>query len=89
MAINLESSPKFREDFIKLTRQISRILDENLKSELEGLLKNLIFEVKKLDTIHGELIMHREISKEVSDSRNKIQEIRKKIDKKLKTISKT
>lgn len=89
MAISLESNPKFIKDFNKLREEISQITDDNLKTELESHLKNLIFEVKKLDIMHGELSMHNALPKGVSDSRSKIQEIRKKIEKKLISIRKT
>jgi len=83
MAINLESSPKFREDFQNLKEKISKIEKEDLKNELEGYLRNLVSEVRNLDVMHGELSMHRELSNGVHDSRGKIVELRKKIEKKL------
>lgn len=83
MAINLESNPKFKEDFQKLKEKISKIDQENLKSELEGYLRHLMSEVRNLDVMHGELTMHRELSNGVHDSRGKIVELRKKIEKKL------
>lgn len=89
MAISLENSTKFKEDFNRLKEEISQITNENIKGELEGYLKNLIFEVKKLDRFHSELRIHNALSKSTSDSRSKIQEIRKKIEKKLISIRKT
>lgn len=86
MAINLESSPKFREDFNNLRDRISKINNnESLKSELESLLRVLVTEVRSIDVMHGELTMHRELSEGVLNSRSRLLETRKKIIKKLES----
>lgn len=83
MAINLEKSKRFQEDINMLKEKISKITKEDLKTELEGYLKVIISEVRNLDIMHEELTMHRELSNGVHDSRGKIAEIRRKLDKKL------
>jgi hypothetical protein len=85
MAINLESSPKFREDFIKLKERISKIPEGDIKVQLEGYLRTLVSEVRNLDVMHGELTMRKDLPNGVSDSRTKIVEMRKKIDRILES----
>jgi predicted nuclease with TOPRIM domain len=85
MAMTLDGSPKFKKEFNDYKEKISKITNEDFRSELEEYLRKLVIEVKNLDIMHGELSMHRELPNGVLDSRNSIVSLRKTLDKKLES----
>lgn len=82
--LSLYKSERFQNDLNAYKEKISTISDNNLKSNVENLVAKLISEVKKLDLQHEEMVINRQMSSSGQDSKTKITEIRKSIDKKLK-----
>lgn len=87
MSINLEKSEKFQEDYTRYKTAIEAIENEKIKSEMEILLKQLVAEVKNIDSQHYQLFSKSSLPDVVNDSRYKIINIRKKIEKTLKDYS--
>lgn len=50
--MRLADSPKFQKEYKEFRDAIDKISDQKIKLELEKLLKNLIFEVRMLDSKH-------------------------------------
>lgn len=82
--LSLYNSERFQNDLNAYKEKISTISDNNLKSNVENLVAKLISEVKKIDMQHEQMIIDRQMSSSGQDSKTKIIEIRKSIDKKLK-----
>lgn len=85
MTLTVESSPRFKKEISDYKEKISKITNEDLKSELEDYLRTLVSEVRNLDVMHGELSVRRDLPSGVLDSRSNIISIRKKLEKKLES----
>jgi hypothetical protein len=81
--LSIKNSKAFKEDYAKMQKDISSILDENLKRELTGLLTDLLREVASVDMHHDAIAITGKMPEAIKDSRIKIASIRKKIDAKL------
>ena len=75
------NSPKFREEYQKISDYIETIEDQNKKTEMKRLLQELISNVKKIDINHSDIVISGRLSDDTSETRQKILEIRKKIFK--------
>jgi hypothetical protein len=82
--LSLLNSPKFKEEFADYQKRISQITDPTLKKNLENFLNKLINSVKALDSQHEEMIFSKQAPAMGLDARDKILEIRKIIEKRLK-----
>lgn len=83
MLPTLENSQKFKTEFDNFKSKISQISNDALKKDLNDKLTQLLREVRFIDMQHQELFTKKEIPSMVTDSRNKLAEIRKYIIKKL------
>lgn len=83
MHLNLEKSSRFKEEVDEYNQVIKNIPDGDLKTEINDLVKKLIFEVRSIDTQHSELFAGKKLPTMVTDSRQKILELRRKISKKI------
>lgn len=83
MTALLSTSKNFIEDVKKIGDKIKNTEDENKKKEAQKLLNQLVSEVRNIDTQHNDLIFYRKQPTGMSDTREKIKDIRKKLDKLL------
>lgn len=85
----LTKNKRVLDDIKKYQDSISKITDENTKTELKKLLNLLISEIKKIDSYHSEVSIRNNIGHVVSESRNNIISIRKKIERKISDSEKS
>jgi hypothetical protein len=83
---SLIKSTRFQEDCARYRTAIDAIPDGPAKQESQQLLNKLIAEIKKLDSMHMEMIYTKQIPSIGSDMRQNILSIRQKLDTKLKNI---
>jgi molecular chaperone GrpE (heat shock protein) len=81
--LSLLESEKFKNDFKNYQKQISKITDQSLKNQLENFLDKLVTLVKAFDMEHEEMIYSKSI-RLGNDKKDKIIEIRKMLDKRLR-----
>lgn len=81
--LNLSNSPRFKEDYNNLSNRIDKITNEKLQSELKKLLVQLVNEVRNIDKNHERLLYDKKLPDSTVDSKSKLLEIRRKIDKRL------
>ena len=84
---SLIKSTRFQEDCEKYRTAIDSMPDGPAKQESQKLLNNLISEIKKLDSMHMEMIYARQMPSMGSDMRQDILVLRKKLDSKLKSLN--
>jgi ElaB/YqjD/DUF883 family membrane-anchored ribosome-binding protein len=82
--LSLYKSERFQNDLHTYKEEIEKISDDTVKKNVENLISKLVSEVKRLDSQHEEMIINRQMSSMSDDSKTRIMEIRKSIDKKLK-----
>lgn len=81
--LSLLDSEQFKKDYINYKNQIDKITDQNIKNQLENFLSKLVSHVKLFDQEHSEMIYSKSI-RLGNDHKDKIVELRKNIDKKLR-----
>lgn len=79
----LENSERFQKEFLDFQARASKITDEKVRQELTNLMNKLIYEVRLIDQQHVEILNSKMVPEHAPDTRQKILEIRKSIDKKL------
>jgi secreted Zn-dependent insulinase-like peptidase len=82
----LQKSNRFQQDYQRYLDKIQQIPEGEFKQEANGLLNKLVVEVKKLDSMHIEMVITKQIPSMGSDMRQNILSIRQKLDNKLKNI---
>lgn len=83
--LSLKQSPAFQKEYSTWKSQINEITDnDQLKKELSSLLGELVSQVNFLDTQHQDLSVNNRLSNQSTESKDRLLEIRKTIDKKLK-----
>lgn len=82
----LQKSNRFQQDYQRYLDKIQRIPEGEFKQEANGLLNKLVAEVKKLDSMHIEMVITKQMPSIGSDMRQNILSIRQKLDTKLKNI---
>ena len=80
----LQKSNRFQQDYQRYLDKIQRIPEGEFKQEANGLLNKLVAEVKKLDSMHIEMVITKQMPSIGSDMRQNILSIRQKLDNKLK-----
>ena len=83
MLSSIRSSQNFKNELQKFDDALSKISNEAAKAEITRLIQQLIFEVKKIDETHSEMIYTKQIPTTGSEMRKNIFELRKKIDQKI------
>lgn len=82
----LQKSDRFQQDYQRYLDKIQQIPEGEFKQEANGLLNKLVAEVKKLDSMHIEMIITKQMPSIGSDMRQNILSIRQKLDNKLKNV---
>jgi len=82
--LELIKSQKFQEDYNRYQSVILTMPDGNLKQEVIRLLNNLVFEIKKLDQRHMEMINSRQMASVGTEIKQDITTIRKQLELKIK-----
>ena len=72
-------SETFKNEYRKITDFINQSADEDRKNEVKNLLRELVNCVKKMDSMHADLISIGKLSDDSNDLRARIVETRKKI----------
>ena len=74
-------SETFKKEYKQITDFISHTDNEDKKNEVKNLLKELVSYVKKVDSMHLDLVNIGKLSDDSNDLRTRIVETRKKIFK--------
>ena len=82
----LQKSNRFQQYYQRYLEKIQQIPEGEFKQEANGLLNKLVAEVKKLDSMHIEMVITKQMPSIGSDMRQNILSIRQKLDTKLKNI---
>lgn len=82
----LQKSSRFQQDQERYLTKIQQIPDGPFKKEVQELFNKLVTEVRKLDTMHMEMIYTKQMPSMGTDMKQDIVTIRKKLDSKLKNI---
>jgi hypothetical protein len=83
MIPSIEKSEKFQQEISSCFEKISLISDEKKRNDATNLLKNLILEVRRIDSFHENILQTRSLPSSVNDSRLKSTDIRKKLNQLL------
>jgi hypothetical protein len=84
---SLIKSTRFQEDCEKYRTAIASMPEGAVKQESQQLLNKLIAEIKKLDSMHMEMIYTRQMPSMGTDMKQDILSLRKKLDNKLKSLN--
>jgi hypothetical protein len=84
---SLIKSTRFQEDCEKYRTAIASMPEGAAKQESQQLLNKLVSEVRKLDTMHMEMIYTKQMPSMGTDMKQDILSLRKKLDNKLKSLN--
>lgn len=84
--MQLLKHPRFLDEYKRWNEKISRIIDEDKKSEMIKLMQQLVSEVQKLDTQHDELLIKPSLNSSVGETRQSVTTIRRKIHSNLQNL---
>ena len=82
--LSLLKSERFQNEVNNYKEQIEKVTNPTIKIKLENQLNKLIAQVKHLDSSHEEMIFNKQIRELSGDTRDKITEFRKILDRTLK-----
>jgi len=82
----LEKTSRFQQDHERYLIKIQQIPEGEFKQEVKELLNKLVSEVRKLDSMHMEMIYTKQMPSMGSDIKQDILTLRKKLDTKLKSL---
>ena len=82
----LQKSSRFQEDYERYLTAIDTMPDGAVKQETQQLLNKLVAEIKKLDSMHMEMIYTKQMPSMGADLKQDILTLRKKLDSKLKSL---
>jgi hypothetical protein len=82
--ISLLKSEHFKRDYDNYKTQIDNLSRDELKQRANELLNRLIGEIKMLDSQHQELFTTHKMPMRLEESKKKILDIRKELDRFLK-----
>lgn len=80
----LEKSSRFQEDYNRYQSIIAEMPESNFKQDVSQLLKKLVGEIKKLDSMHMEMVYTRQLPSMGSDMKQEIAAIRRQLETKIK-----
>jgi hypothetical protein len=80
----LQQTERFQTDVKRYRENIDKLINEQDKLEATRLLNDLIFAVKNMDNMYVEMVYAKQLPTQGNEMRNKIVEIRKKLDNKIK-----
>ena len=81
---SLIKSTRFQEDCEKYRTAIDSMPDGAAKQESQQLLNKLIAEIKKLDSMHMEMVYTRQLPSMGTDMKQEITAIRRQLENKIK-----
>lgn len=84
MTKSIFSSERFQEDLQKYKSSVEKIVNEDEKKEAQKLLTDLIMNVKRMDNMYLDMVYSGQLTSIGGEMREKIIDIRKKLDSKLK-----
>ena len=82
--LNLEKSENFQKEYNEFNKQISTVSNESVRLELQGMLQNLLKEVRYIDQQHQDLSLNNRLPAGAIDSRQNVVLIRKNLISKLR-----
>jgi hypothetical protein len=82
--LELIKSSRFQKEYQEYCAKIEQITSSDTKNQANLLLKNLVNEIKKLDNQHQDMFAGNKMPMGLSDVRNNVVTIRKKLDKLIK-----
>jgi predicted nuclease with TOPRIM domain len=77
--MQLANSERFKNEYNSFKEKINAIQNETAKKQLNGLLNQLVAEVRAIDRQHEDLSMSFKLSNNTTDHRSNLTDIRKKI----------
>jgi hypothetical protein len=80
----LEKSSRFQEDYNRYQSIIAEMPESDFKQDVSQLLKKLVGEIKKLDSMHMEMVYTRQLPSMGSDMKQEIAAIRRQLETKIK-----
>jgi hypothetical protein len=80
----LQQTERFQTDVKRYRENIDKLINEQDKLEATRLLNDLIFAVKNMDNMYVEMVYAKQLPTQGNEMRNKIVELRKKLDNKIK-----
>lgn len=86
--LSLLESEKFKNEYKNYKEQIDAVTDIATKNQLENFLVKLVAQVKSLDKDHEEMILSKR-ARLGDDNKDKITELRKILNRKLKDWAET
>jgi len=90
MLPTIENSERFKTEYNNFKTRINDITDnDRLKSELSDKLNDLLKEVRYVDSQHMDILMAKQLTNIVEDTRSKMLELRQAIDRSLSNYEKT
>lgn len=81
----LHNTERFKNDVARYTAAIDNLSNEQQKLTAKKLLNDLIYEVKNMDNMYIDMVYAKQLPTMGNEMRDKITELRKKLDKALKT----
>jgi predicted component of type VI protein secretion system len=81
--MQLSKNENFLREFRDFSSKIERVTDEGIKKELSALLNKLMLEVKAIDKQHEDMFIGNKMMDSITDHRESLLNIRKKIAAKL------
>lgn len=85
----IQDSKPFQDEYKKFVSIIERMPAGDLKNKCTDQLKSLVREVKFLDSLHMDLTQRKEIQNSGPEIRDRISNLRKKLDKTLSDWSRS
>jgi hypothetical protein len=80
----LEKSSRFQEDYTRYQSAIAAMPEGDFKQDVSQLLKKLVGEIKKLDSMHMEMVYTRQLPSMGGDMKQGITAIRRQLENKIK-----
>jgi chemotaxis regulatin CheY-phosphate phosphatase CheZ len=90
MLPTIEHSERFKTEYNNFKTRISDITDnDRLRSELTDKLNDLLKEVRYVDNQHMDILMAKQLTNIVEDTRSRMLELRQAIDRSLSNYEKS
>jgi hypothetical protein len=84
MLNEIHKSDRFKQDYERYSSAISQLPDSDFKDQMNNTLTKLINEIKKLDSLHLEMVYTRQLPSMGTDIKSTITELRRDLETNLK-----
>ena len=84
MLNEIHKSGRFKQDYNRYSTAISELPEGDFKSQMNNTLTKLINEIKKLDSLHAEMVYTRQLPSMGSDMKSNITSLRRDLETGLK-----